>query len=95
MTYELITAGSVGAFGFSVPFGFRATGEAYLGTAQWTVDQLSLEDSLTQCSRYCEHPTFDSAGVYHVADDFRDTYATSCYLPLYPAPGDSGFPLDP
>ena len=56
---------------------------------------LSLENLLTQCRRFCDHPTFDSAGVYHVTDPFRTTYAQACYLPDYPALGDSGFPSDP
>jgi hypothetical protein len=95
MQYELVAAGSVSAFGFSVPFGFASNEESYYGTEIWTVDEFSLADTLTQCLRFCDHPTFDSAGVYHVRDTFRSTYARSCYVPRYPQPGDSGFPLDP
>jgi hypothetical protein len=95
MEYETFTAGAVSAFGFSVPFGIGADGESYLGTYLWTDDEFSLEDELTQCKRFCDNPTFDSAGVYHVTDPFRTTYADSCYLPVYPQLGDSGFPLDP
>lgn len=95
MEYEIFAAGSVSAFGLSVPFGFAESGESYLGTAMWTTDEFPLEDTLTQCTRFCDHPTFDSAGVYHISDDFRSTYTSSCYLPDYPSPGDSGFPLDP
>ena len=93
--YEVFTAGSVSAFGLSVPFGLGQDGEAYLGSVMWTAEELSLEELLTQCTRFCDHPTFDSAGVYQVSDPFRSTYATSCYLPRYPQPGESGFPLDP
>ena len=95
MEYETVSAGSIGAFGLSVPFGFAADGEAFYGTQLWTQDTFVIDDLLGQCRRFCEHPTFDSAGVYHVTDDFRTAYATTCYAPVYPAPGDSGFPSDP
>jgi hypothetical protein len=95
MEYETVAAGAVSAFGLSVPFGIASPAEEYLGTSVWIQDEFSLEEALTQCSRFCEHPTFDSAGVYHVTDTFRETYAHNCYLPSYPKLGDSGFPLDP
>jgi hypothetical protein len=95
MEYETVNAGSVDAFGLTVPFGFAQDGESYFGTALWTQDVFSLEDLLTHCRRFCDHPTFDSAGVYHVTDPFRTTYANSCYQPTHPALGDSGFPRDP
>jgi hypothetical protein len=95
MEYETVAAGAVSAFGLSVPFGISSPAEEFLGTAIWTQDEFSLAKALTQCSRFCEHPTFDSAGVYHVTDVFRDTYAHNCYLPRYPKLGDNGFPLDP
>ncbi len=93
--YETYAAGSVSAFGLSVPFGLAETGEAYVGSEMWTVDEFDLEDTLTQCTRFCDHPTFDSAGTYQVSDSFRNTYMSSCYVPTYPQLGDSGFPLDP
>ena len=95
MEYEAFAAGAVSAFGLSVPFGLGTTGEAYAGSYMWTVEEFDLEEALTQCTRFCDHPTFDASGVYQVADDFRSTYVTSCYLPSYPLPGASGFPLDP
>jgi hypothetical protein len=95
MEYETYAAGALTAFGLSVPFGVAQDGESYLGTSMWTTDTFSLEEALTQCTRFCDHPTFDSAGVYQVSAPFRSTYADSCYLPDYPALGDSGFPLDP
>ncbi|MEQ1565403.1 MAG: hypothetical protein ABMA64_07175 [Myxococcota bacterium] len=94
MEYDLPVAGSVTAFGFSVPFGIASPAEAYFGTPLWTEPAVPVSE-LTQCTRFCDHPTFDSAGVYHVTDPFRTTYAHACYLPQYPAPGDSGFPRDP
>lgn len=95
MDYELVQAGSVSAFGLSVPFGITDPAESYYGTEIWTQDELVLGDSLLQCERFCDHPTFDSAGVYHVNDHFRSTYAHNCYLPAFPALGDSGSPRDP
>lgn len=95
MDYRLVGAGSISAFGLSVPFGIGSPAEAYYGTFIWTQDEFFLEDALTQCERFCDHPTFDSAGVYHVTDPFRTTYLHNCYLPVFPELGDSGFPLDP
>jgi len=95
MEYEAVLAGSASAFGVSVPFGFASPAEEYFGTAQWVNDEFSLEPELIQCRRFCDHPTFGSAGVYHVTEPFRFTYSQGCYLPKYPELGDSGFPLDP
>ncbi len=95
MEYETSAAGSVTAFGLSVPFGIATNGESYLATSMWTTETFSLEEALTQCTRFCDHPTFDSAGVYQVTATFRFTYPNSCYLPEFPELGDSGFPLDP
>jgi len=95
MEYEAVSAGSASLFGLSVPFGFSDSSETYYGTQMWTEEAFSLEEILTQCHRFCDHPTFYSAGVYHVTDLFRTTYASSCYQPDYPVLGDSGFPRDP
>ncbi len=93
--YEAFLAGAVSAFEFSVPFGLGEDGETYYGTYLWLEDEYSLADQLDHCTRFCDHPTFDSAGVYHITDPFRTTYGSTCYLPVYPKLGDSGFPLDP
>ena len=82
-------------FGFSVPFGVANPEEANFGSELWASNEYSLRDVLTQCDRFCDHPTFDSAGVYHVTDPFLTTYAHNCFLPVYPNLGDPGFPLDP
>lgn len=95
MRYEVYAAGELTAFGFSVPFGIASPEKAYYGTEIWTSQEIPLGDVLLQCDRFCDHPTFDGAGVYHVTDPFRTTYAHNCYVPRYPAPGDPGFPLDP
>ena len=95
MEYEAIAAGAATAFGVSVPFGIASDVESYYGSVMWESESFSLEETLTQCRRFCSHPTFDSAGVYNISSLFRTTYATSCYQPDYPVPGDSGYPLDP
>lgn len=95
MEYRTVLAGAVGAMGFSVPFGIASKEQAYYGTDVWLREEFRLEPALTQCKRFCDHPTFDSAGVYHPSSLFRPAYAHNCYVPLYPEPGDTGFPLDP
>ncbi|MBN2801260.1 MAG: hypothetical protein JXX28_19120 [Deltaproteobacteria bacterium] len=95
MEYRMVIAGSATAFGLTVPFGVGSPAESYYGSAQWAQESFSLDQALSQCRRFCDHPTFDSAGVYHVLDPFRTTYANACYGPDYPVPGDSGFPVDP
>jgi len=95
MEYETSVAGSLSAFGLSVPFGLASDAEAYYGTPMWTEDTFSLEELLLQCRRFCDLPTFGSAGVYRVNNLFRPTYAAACYDPSFPSPGDSGFPVDP
>ncbi len=95
MEYRAVLAGSATAFGLSVPFGFGTPAEGYFGSYYWLADEFALDPTLTQCRRFCDHPTFDSAGVYHVSDSFRVAYAADCYLPAYPRPGDGGWPLDP
>ena len=53
MNYEVVAAGAVSAFGFSVPFGIASPAESYYGTPLWTQDEFSLAKTLTQCSRFC------------------------------------------
>jgi len=93
--YEAVVAGAATAFGVTVPFGVADPQEAFLGSEIWENDSFALDPTLTQCTRFCDHPTFDSAGVYNVTDPFRSTYAQGCYLPRFPVPGDPGFPIDP
>lgn len=93
--YRTAVAGSVSAFGFTVPFGLGAPAEAYVGSAVWASDTQALDDILAQCTRFCGHPTFDSAGVYQVMSPFSPDYAHACYRPDFPTPADSRFPRDP
>lgn len=94
-TYEVVAAASAGAFGLSVPFGFANDTTESFGTEIWRFGEFSLKEILTQCHRFCDHPTFDSAGIFNVTKSFRETYRSNCYLPNYPVVGDSSFPRDP
>lgn len=95
MRFETVAAGNVSAFGLTVPFGLASNGRQFLGTTVWQADEFELEDRLAQCTRFCGHPTFDNAGVYHPRQTFTSRYARTCYRPDHPRPGDGGFPRDP
>lgn len=96
MTYEVVLAGAATAFSLTVPFGIGASTESYLGAELWLRGEFRLDEALLVCSRFCEHPTFDSAGVYNVQLRFDDPYyRNQCYLPRYPVLTDGGFPRDP
>jgi hypothetical protein len=95
MDYEAVLAAAVTAFGFSVPFGQRASTTADFGPALWERPSFDLRAELTQCTLFCDHPVFDSAGVYNVLLRFFPAYGNTCYRPRFPALTDSGFPLDP
>jgi len=95
LEYEVTIAGSASAFSLTVPFGISTTSEKYYGTELWSSGDFPLANTLTQCTRFCDHPTFDSAGVYQVRTDFQGSYPDTCYRPRYPVPSDGGFPLDP
>jgi hypothetical protein len=95
LQYEVIIAGAASALSLTVPFGISSSDQAYYGTELWQGGEFPLGDTLSQCTRFCDHPTFDSAGVYNVGASFRRAYGRQCYRPRYPALGDGGFPLDP
>lgn len=95
LKYEVVVAGVATAFDASVPFGVGRTDRAYFGAELWRTGEFSLDETLLQCTRFCDHPTFDSAGVYNVQLPFRTTFALQCYQPVFPKDGDGGFPLDP
>lgn len=95
LEYEVVLAGAATAFSYTVPFGIATTDKAYYGTQLWEQGEFPLADALLQCTRFCDHPTFDSAGVYNISSPFTETYREQCYRPKYPAPGEGGFPIDP
>ncbi|MBN1205365.1 MAG: hypothetical protein JXB05_10620 [Myxococcaceae bacterium] len=95
LEYEVFLAGAASAFSLTVPFGISSSDQAYYGTELWQGGEFPLSNTLLQCTRFCDHPTFDSAGVYNVGTSFRGSYGQQCYRPRYPVLGDGGFPLDP
>lgn len=95
LDYQGVVAGSLQAFGLNVPFGFRNPQEQLLGSQIWTQESFPLFPTLSQCTAFCDHPTFDGAGVYSVLQTFRNSYERGCYVPRFPTLVDTGFPLDP
>ena len=95
LTYESPIAGSASAFSLTVPFGVSLDQKEYYGTELWQQGEFSLRNTLLQCTRFCDHPTFDSAGVYHVTAGFDTSYREQCYRPRNPVPDPEGFPRDP
>jgi hypothetical protein len=95
LQYEVGIAGAASAFSLTVPFGLAAPTHEYFGAELWLRSEFPLSQTLLQCTAFCDHPTFDSAGVYNVGSGFRTTYPTQCYRPRFPLDSDGGFPLDP
>ena len=95
MDYEFVVAGAVTAFTVTVPFGVSNLSQKYFGTELWNASAFPISKTLLQCTRFCTHPTFDSAGVYNVTSPFDPTFQSQCYLPRFPTPADGDFPRDP
>ncbi len=95
LKYEAYLAGAITVADFTIAFGPKSPAEAYLGSAVWQQESFDVSETLTQCARFCDHPTFDSAEVYNVLGSFRAIYRSQCYRPDYPERGDGGFPADP
>ncbi len=93
--YQVVVAGSLTAFSLTVPFGVGAPNEKYFGLELWAEEEVALGTTLLQCTRFCDHPTFDASGVYNVAARFRESFRTQCYTPKFPLPTDGEFPVDP
>ncbi|KFA94506.1 hypothetical protein [Archangium violaceum] len=93
--YESSLAGAVTAYSFSVPFGIVSSNEETWASQLWTTGEFPVGNILAQCTRFCDHPTFDTSVTYNVHALFRDAYRVQCYRPLFPRPGDGGFPNDP
>jgi hypothetical protein len=95
LRYEVVIAGSISAFSVTAPFGVSASARSYFGAELWQTGEFPLSDVLLLCTRFCDHPTFDSAGVYNVKAKFNETFLNQCYRPRFPAVGEGGFPRDP
>lgn len=107
LQYEVFAAGSATAYDFTVPFGLGVREQRYSGAALWEQGEFALSEVLDQCVRFCDHPTFDSAGAndspptsgtYNVLAPFREAYRTQCYAPSLPDASqkiEEVFPRDP
>ncbi len=95
LSYEVVLAGQVSAFSLSAPFGFRGVSQRYFANTLWQQTDFDLRTVLTQCTRFCDAPTFDSGGVYNVLQPWRQTYQQGCYDPAFPTLADAGVPVDP
>lgn len=95
LEYEAVAALAVTAFTVTLPLGIGTDIEQDYGSQVWKTGEFPLAESLTQCRRFCDHPTFDAAGIYQIDDLFSVAYRTACYTPVFPRRGDGGFPDDP
>jgi hypothetical protein len=93
--YETFLAGAVTAVGFTLPFGKASPADEFFGSPEWNTQSFPLNDVLLRCTRFCDAPTFDSAGVYNVLQIWNIAFENTCYRPKYPVVGDGGFPSDP
>ncbi|MEL6548424.1 MAG: hypothetical protein AAFQ82_27620 [Myxococcota bacterium] len=95
LDYRVVVAADVSAFSISVPFGFGSDERDTFGSAIWSQNEFVLDDDFLACTRFCSHPTFDTAQIYNVQVPFFPDFANRCYRPRYPTPSDGGFPNDP
>jgi hypothetical protein len=95
LEYEAFVAGAATVAGLTIPFGPGSPAEQFLGGAQWFAESVDLRDVLLRCSRFCQNPTFDSAGVYNVLSPFDQVFRNQCYVAEFPEVSDGGFPIDP
>lgn len=95
--YKTFVSGRVRSFGVSVPFGLENRSTEAYGSAIWSQQSFDVGEVLLKCTRYCTHPTFDSAGVYNVLLTFEEGYEQRCYRPRLPGAvfGQESAPNDP
>lgn len=94
LSYDMVIAGSVTAFSFTIPFGVPVGQTGSYGSRVWTRENFSIAETLKRCVRFCQHPTFSSSGQYDVMLPFDTEYEARCYRPRFPVPSDGGFPSD-
>jgi len=93
--YRAVLGTTTEVVGLTLPFSPSLPGNVSFREQLWTAATFDLRDELTKCRRFCDHPTFDSAGIYQVQALFAPTYQNDCYAPRFPTPDDGGFPDDP
>lgn len=95
LNYTVVAAAAVTVANFTIPFGPSSPAEEFFGSGTWSQESFDISDVLLRCDRFCDHPTFDNAGVYNVQALFDQTYRSDCYRPTFPTRADGGSPLDP
>ncbi len=99
MKIEYVTqlAGAAKSAVGSVAFGVEFDNQTNYGTQMWSQSDFLIGKSLLICERFCNHPSFDSAGVYNVRIQWKNEYRNTCFNPQYPvaASGEMGSPNDP
>jgi hypothetical protein len=93
--YAFVIATATEVVGLTLPFAPSFPGQVSFREELWTAATFDLRDELTKCRRFCDHPTFDSVGIYQVRAPFSPTFHNGCYRPRFPTPADGGFPDDP
>jgi hypothetical protein len=93
--YRAVIGTTTEVVGLTLPFSPSLPGSVSFREDLWTAATFDLRNELLKCRRFCDHPTFDSAGIYQVQVPFSPGYANDCYAPVFPKPGDGGFPDDP
>lgn len=99
LEYESRLAGAATVSTLTVPFGVGNIEQETSDARLWLSSEFSVGAQLTQCVRFCDHPTFDTSRVYELGQSFRSSYQERCYEPRFPDPNapdaQGGFPLDP
>jgi hypothetical protein len=93
--YRAVIGTTTEVVGLTLPFSPSLPGSVSFREDLWTAASFDLRDELSKCRRFCDHPTFDSAGIYQVLVPFSPGYQNDCYAPRFPTPADGGFPDDP
>jgi hypothetical protein len=93
--YRAVIGTTTEVVGLTIPFSPSLPGSVSFREELWTAASFDLRDELQKCRRFCDHPTFDSAGVYQVQTAYSPGYQNDCYAPVFPTPDDGGFPDDP
>jgi hypothetical protein len=93
--YRAVLGSATEVVGLTLPLSPSLPGAVSFREELWTAATFDLRDELQKCRRFCDHPTFDSAGIYQVQALFSPAYENDCYAPRFPTPADGGFPDDP
>jgi hypothetical protein len=70
-----------------IPLNFSARERQKMGDGKWQRSLWPVGALLQKCTKYCDHPYFDEAGVYQVSSTWRGSW-TACPRPRYPEPNE-------